>query len=198
MDSIKLAFVRKIRFLEGNDARMRTGYVDFVPAYEAVVDSKLVIENRTLMSYAHVVRVQSFTLSEKYLWFRGICEQLTIPWVDGHIKINVRRSAMLNDSMESIMGLSREDMRKQWYIEFMGEQDIDTREAAREWFTLFTEQIFDPDFGLWIPSTADQARYDINPASCKFFPRAFFCITASKNAIMFALSVIIMFCNHFR
>jgi hypothetical protein len=105
--SIKLAFVLKIRFLDGNDARMRTGYVDFVPVYEAVVDSKLVIDNRTLISYADTSSVQRETLSKKCMWFRNICKQLTIPLEDGHILIYVRRSLILNDAVESFMGLSR-------------------------------------------------------------------------------------------
>jgi hypothetical protein len=46
-DFMKSAYVRKIEFLEGNDARMRTGVVELVPAGDAVVNSSLVYENRT-------------------------------------------------------------------------------------------------------------------------------------------------------
>jgi hypothetical protein len=167
-DFLKIVFVRKIYFLEGNDARMRTGYVDSVPASEAVVDSRLIIQNRTLISYADIASVQGKSLPEKCTWFRNICKQLTTSWEDGHIKIYARRSLLLIDTVEAIMGLSREDMRKQWRIEFMDEPDmVETGASAREWFTLVTEQIFDPAFGLWIPSIDDNTRVDINPASGK-------------------------------
>jgi hypothetical protein len=166
-DFLKSAFVRKIHFLEGNDVRMRSGYVELVPASEAVVDSRLVIQNRTLMSYADIASVQGKTLPEKHAWFRNICEQLTTSWEDGHIKICVRRSLLLIDSVEATMGLSREDMRKRWRIEFLGEPAIDAGGPTREWFEMVTEQIYDPACGLWIPSTNNQSCVDINPASGK-------------------------------
>ena len=67
----------------------------------------------------------------------------------------VRRHALLEDSIRAVMSLGRDDMRKRWRIEFAGESDIEngnlTREwLTREWFQLVTEQIFDPDFGLWL------------------------------------------------
>jgi hypothetical protein len=164
-DFLKSAFVCKIHFLESNDARMRTGYVELVPASEAVVDSRLVIQNRTLVSYTDIANVKFESLPEKHAWFRNICEQLTSSWKDNdHIKICVRWSLLLIDSVEAIMGLSREDMRKRWRIEFLGEPAI-AGGPTREWFKLVTEQIYDPACGLWIPSINNQSCVDINPAS---------------------------------
>jgi hypothetical protein len=106
-DFFKSAFVRKIHFREGNDKRMRGGYVELVPASEAVVDSRLVVPNRNLMSCSDIARVQAKTLPEKHAWFRNICEQLITSWEDGHMKICVRRSLLLFDSVEAIMALTR-------------------------------------------------------------------------------------------
>jgi hypothetical protein len=163
------AFVRKITYLEGNDARMRTGTVDFVPAQEAVVDSKLVVGEKTLMSYADISNVQGRTLDEKTRWFENLCGQLTGTWEDGHIKIVVRRQHLLHDSIDAIMALGREDMRKRWRFEFLGEAGIDAGGLAREWFELISEEIFDPDRGLWLNSNQNQMCMVINPASSKCF-----------------------------
>lgn len=161
------AFVRKITYLEGNDARMRTGTVEFGPAQEAVVDSKLVVGDKTLMSYADISNVQGKTLEEKTRWFENLCGQLTGNWENGHVKIVVRRQSLLYDSVDAVMALGREDLRKRWRFEFLGEAGIDAGGLAREWFELVSAELFDPDRGLWLNSNQNQMCMTINPASSK-------------------------------
>ena len=67
------------------------------------------------------------------------------------------------------MSLSRADMRKRWRIEFVGEPAIDSGGVTREWFQLVTEQIFNPDLGLWLSSVNNQICMLINPASGTLF-----------------------------
>eukprot|EP00980_Cylindrotheca_fusiformis_P005125 scaffold1087_cov136-Cylindrotheca_fusiformis.AAC.11 len=167
-DFSKAAYVRKISYLEGNDARMRTAKVDLVPANEAVVDSRLIHANKTLLSYADIANIQGKSLEEKVAWFQNICKQLTSKWEDGHIKLVVRRHSLLQDSVEAVMSLGRDDMRKHWRVEFLGEPAIDAGGVTREWFQLVTEQLFDPDFGLWLSSVNNQMCMTINPASGTF------------------------------
>jgi hypothetical protein len=166
-DFSKAAYVRKLQMLEGNDARMRTGQVSLVPAQEAVVESRLVYNNKTLLSYSDIANVQTKGLEEKTVWFQSICKELLAEWDDGHVKIVVRRHSLLHDSVDAVMSLGREDMRKRWRIEFLGESGIDAGGVTREWFQLLTEQIFDPDFGLWLSSVNNQMCMTINPASSK-------------------------------
>lgn len=166
-DFSKAAYCRKISFLEGNDARMRTGHVELAPANEAVVDSRLLYCNRTLLSYADIANIQGKPLEEKTTWFQNICSNLTASWEEGHVKIVVRRHSLLQDSVDAVMALGREDMRKRWRFEFLGEPGIDAGGVTREWFQLVTEQIFDPDFGLWLSSVNNQMCMTINPASSK-------------------------------
>jgi len=166
-DFKRSAYVRSLTYLEGNDARMRTGRMELVPAKDAVVDSKLVVHNRTLVSYADIAAVQGKSLEEKTAWFHNICHQLTGAWEDGHIKIAVRRKYLLLDSVDAIMSLGRDDLRKRWRLEFLGEPGVDSGGVTREWFQLVTEQIMDPAFGLWKSSVNNQACVTINPSSGK-------------------------------
>jgi hypothetical protein len=83
----KTAFVRKLIHLQGNDSRMPTGHIDLVPADQAVVESDLVHDNRTLVSYAAVAHIQGRPLEEKTVWFQNICTELKAPWESGMIKI---------------------------------------------------------------------------------------------------------------
>jgi hypothetical protein len=168
-DFQKAAYVRKITFLEGNDARMRTGRVELVPASEAVVDSRLVVHNRTLLSYADIAEQQGKSCQEKTDWFQSICTQLTSAWEDGHIKFVLRRPYLLLDSVDAVMSLGRDDLRKRWRIEFLGEPAIDAGGVSREWFQLVTEQLFDPAFGLWVSSVNNQMAVNINASSGTLF-----------------------------
>jgi len=144
--------------------------VQLVPANEAVVDSRLVVHNRTLMSYADIAAVQGKPLEEKTVWFQSICSQLTSAWEDGHVKIVVRRRHLLLDSVDAVMSLGRDDLRRRWRIEFLGEPAIDAGGLAREWFQLVSEQIFDPAFGLWVASANNQMCVNINPSSAMSCP----------------------------
>ena len=119
-DFNQAAYVRKLTFMEGNDARMRCGTLELVPASEAVVDSKLVVNNATLVSYADIATVQGKTLDEKTMWFQRICTQLTGPWEDGHVQLSVRRAHLLQDSVDAVMSLGRDDMRKRWRVQVFG------------------------------------------------------------------------------
>lgn len=162
------AYVRKLTMMEGNDARMRTGSLELVPASESSADSKLVVNNVTLLSYADIANVQGKTLDEKTRWFQRICSQLTGAWEDGHVQISVRRDQLLQDSVDAVMSLGREDMRKRWRVHFLGEIGVEAGGLTREWFELVSEQIFDPDRGLWLSSAQNQMCMTINPASSTF------------------------------
>jgi hypothetical protein len=121
-----------------------------------------------LVSYSDIAEVQEKPLEDKMAWFEHVCTQLTHAWEDGHIKLVIRRKHLLLDSVDAVMSLGRDDLRKRWRIEFLGEPAIDAGGVAREWFQLVTEQIFDADSGLWLPSFNNQMCCTINPSSGKY------------------------------
>jgi E3 ubiquitin-protein ligase NEDD4 len=170
----KSAFVRKIQFLEGNDKRMRTARVSLVSASEAVVDSYVSKEvtssdpNKTterVVEYGELSLIQQEPMDKKVQWFLGICKKLQIPWDQGHLRIVVRRSTLFEDSVEAIMSLGRDDLRKIWRFDFMGEEGIDAGGLTKEWFLLVTKEVFDADKGLWLSSRSNQMSMIINPTS---------------------------------
>ena len=183
-DFTRAAYVRQITFLEGNDARLRTGTVELRPASEAVVDSHLVVRDQLIVSYGDISNVQGKPLKERKEWLDDICRsKLQGPWEDGHVKIRVRRGPhLLLDSKNAVLALSREDMRQWWLVEFLEEGPnndteeflvepaIDAGGPTKEWFELVAKQIFDPAFGLFVTSTHNQACVEINPGSAVSCP----------------------------
>ena len=162
----KSAYVRKLEFRPGTDPRIRAGILTLVPATEGVVDSRIKSpDNRDLVSYSDIATAQVKAFEEKAQWFQNRCALLCVEWNEGHMRMNVRRQYLLGDSVDAVMSLSRKDLRKLWRFEFIGEMGIDAGGLAREWFQLVTEEIFDPDMGLWQSSAGNQMCMEINPAS---------------------------------
>lgn len=163
------AYVRRLIFLEGNDPRMRTGMLSLVPASQAAVDSKVYSKDdgtgREIVGYADIITAQGHHFGEKARWFHDTCSRLTVDWNEGHMRITVRRQFLLADSLAAVMSLNSHDLRKIWRFEFMGEVGVDAGGLAREWFQLVTEQIFDPDRGLWLSEAGNQMNMRINPMS---------------------------------
>lgn len=168
------AYVRKVVFLQGNDQRMRTGKVSLVPASEYSVDSVIPKnpdarnnngKDSLLVGEGEIANVQTKSMEEKVSWLLKTCKNLGVPWEEGHMRICVRREHLLVDSIQAVMSLGREDLRKIWRFEFMGEDGIDAGGLAKEWFLLVTKAIFDADSGLWVSSEGNQMLMRINPAS---------------------------------
>jgi len=61
----------------------------------------------------------------KEAWFRNEVQKIQIPWEEGHVRINVRRSNLLVDAMEAFESVKKDDMHKIFRFEFQGEPGID-------------------------------------------------------------------------
>ena len=167
-DTERSAYVLKLDYLDDDD-RLRRGKCSLVTPEKGVVDSKIKSANGTdLVSYSDIATAQMKSYEDKIQWFQDTCAQLCVEWNEGHMRMNVRREYLLSDSIEAVMSLSRKDLRKVWRFEFIGEAGIDAGGLAREWFELVTEEVFDPDMGLWQTSATNQMCMQINPASGKF------------------------------
>ena len=160
------AYTRKLTFLEGNDPRMRTGVLELVSANESSVDSRVLRSGMEVVSYSEIAQAHQRSYEAKAAWFQDICNQrLRIQWAEGHIRINIRRDHLLHDSIEAVMSLGRDDLRKIWRFEFLGEIGIDAGGLTKEFYELVTETIFDADTGLWLSNSTNQMAMRINPAS---------------------------------
>jgi len=183
----KMAYVRSLKFLKGNDERMRTGQLTLIHASDSSVASSIrrcdledpgglhnqtaaltVKQKEVVVGYADLTDVQTNKqFEEKVKWFQDTCRnKLMIPWEEGHLRIAVRRSNLLPDAVDAIMSLGPKDLRKVWRIDFLGEEGIDAGGLAKEFFEEVTREIFDADNGLWLTGNQEnQMCMKINPAS---------------------------------
>jgi hypothetical protein len=86
--------------------------------------------------------------------------------VPNKLEIKISRSNIFEDSFRAISNVSRVDLLKtKLWVEFDGEEVLDYGGASREWFYLLSKEMFNPYYGLFEYSAADNYTLQINPAS---------------------------------
>jgi hypothetical protein len=118
----KTAFVRELRVSASESSSSPTSYLlQLVPAESASLSTVVPAINNGTSLAQELSRYAAMPFQHKEAWFRQQIAKLQIPWEDGHIKINVRRENLLEDSMEATESITQADMRKIFRFEFIGE-----------------------------------------------------------------------------
>lgn len=154
-----MAFVRDLKHAQSGDTKSAT--IELMPAQE--VAASTLVNGRSLAQ--DLARHVTADFPTKESWFRSQIHQLQVPWEEGHIKISVRRSNLLQDAMEAFESIKRADMKKIFRFEFYGEPAIDAGGVAREFYQLASEALFNPDVALFTYSAINQMCMQINPMS---------------------------------
>ena len=92
-----------------------------MPAESASLSTVVPAINNGTSLAQELSRYAAMPFQHKEAWFRQQIAKLQIPWEDGHIKINVRRENLLEDSMEATESITQADKRKIFRFEFIGE-----------------------------------------------------------------------------
>jgi hypothetical protein len=110
--------------------------------------------------------IASMTYRTKLLWFLDRLAEFQVSPTEGYIKIEIRRTRLLEDSHSVMMQFQPEDLHKFMRIEFHGEPGVDAGGLEREWFALVTEEFFKPEYGLFTCAGSETlGAYHINPTS---------------------------------
>ena len=116
----------------------------------------------TNISFQELSNVAREPFQKKVDWLKSQFSLLKIPWEEGYMKIKVRRSNMMSDAMEALESIDKGDLRKTFRFEFIGEPGLDAGGVAREFYECVCEQLFNPDCGLFLYSSANQMCMHIN------------------------------------
>lgn len=82
---------------------------------------------------------------------------------DEYLDVNVNRSTVLVDSYEQLYRKTREEWLCKLRISFKGEKGVDMGGLTKEWFSLVTKEIFNPNFALF--NLSENQTYQPNPLS---------------------------------
>uniref|UniRef100_A0A7S3JVZ5 HECT-type E3 ubiquitin transferase n=1 Tax=Aureoumbra lagunensis TaxID=44058 RepID=A0A7S3JVZ5_9STRA len=90
------------------------------------------------------------SFAARHLWFeKELDKNIRAPVSEGHARIEVRRSQLLEDSVQQLLALNNEDIRRWMRVQFVDEPGIDVGGLEREWFGLATEAIFTNEVGIF-------------------------------------------------
>jgi len=84
-----------------------------------------------------------------------------------YLKLQVRRDHIIEDALvelEVVVLENPQDLKKQLMVEFDSEQGIDEGGLSKEFFQLIVEEIFNPDYGMFV-HCSETHTYWFNPSS---------------------------------
>jgi len=93
-------------------------------------------------------RVRMYSERRMTILYGLVQGQISSPY----LKLRVRRDHLIQDALvrlEMVAQDQPEDFKKQFYVEFDGEQGIDEGGVSKEFFQLIIEELFNPDFGMF-------------------------------------------------
>lgn len=154
-----------------NWERVETGQ----PATRSVVPRSSFVEGPASVADDDINKSQEdlqaiavLTYKEKQLWFLEQMAKLQKPWSEGCVRIEVRRSHILPDSLDKVLEIGKGDLHKWIRIVFIGEKGVDAGGLEREWFALTTDALLDPRSQLFTYNAGENVSggsSNINPAS---------------------------------
>ncbi|VDK63407.1 unnamed protein product, partial [Onchocerca ochengi] len=101
----------------------------------------------------------------KRIYFRKQMQKIDERVRGEDVAVRIRRSHLFSDSFRELFRLRPPEWKARFYIIFEGEEGQDAGGLLREWFSIITREIFNPNYALFITSPGDRVTYMINKTS---------------------------------
>lgn len=108
-------------------------------------------------------RVLDFDVKRRY--FRQELERLDDGIRRDDLGIHVRRDNVFEESFRELHRRSSEEWKNRFFVVFEDEEGQDAGGLLREWYTIISREIFNPNYALFTTSPGDRVTYMINSAS---------------------------------
>nr|CEL71045.1 TPA: Ubiquitin--protein ligase, putative [Neospora caninum Liverpool] len=111
------------------------------------------------------VALANFPFSVKKDWFYAQLSSMRVHFAHAWIVVDVRRDRLLQMAFDRLRYLTPVDFHKEFKFQFQGECGADAGGPTREFFTLISQKILDPNAGLFQICDVDEIAYRINSNS---------------------------------
>ncbi|KAH7639382.1 e3 ubiquitin-protein ligase huwe1-like protein [Dermatophagoides farinae] len=108
-------------------------------------------------------RILDFDVKRRY--FRQELDRLDQGTRRDDLPVHIRREHVFEDSYRELNRRTSSDWKNRFYIVFEGEEGQDAGGLLREWYTIISREIFNPNYALFTTSPGDRVTYMINSAS---------------------------------
>ncbi|GMF33300.1 unnamed protein product [Phytophthora fragariaefolia] len=99
----------------------------------------------------------------KYAHFVTATSALLVPAEREHLRLNVERANVFEDSMESLAVIPLQNVHSVLRINFLEESGVDAGGLHREWFVMLNEMLVDPVRGLFVCTNNSEQTYFLSP-----------------------------------
>jgi len=106
----------------------------------------------------------TLSFGDKVLYFEKAVDKTRTRPTEGHARLEVRRSALLEESVQQLLALDPNDCKRWMRVQFVDEPGIDVGGLEREWFGLVAEALFDEKVGAFRYEKS-AGSYAINPTA---------------------------------
>jgi hypothetical protein len=137
------------QFKTGEDDEGRQEAMTFVEAQHAQPSRCLPQNFLVEIEATDLEYVASLPFKDKYRWFLHQTAAMKQGWDEGHIELIIRREHILEDSVNGLHDVPVVSLNQSMRIKFKGEPAIDAGGLEREWFQLFSDELFDEMNGLF-------------------------------------------------
>ncbi|KFD50140.1 hypothetical protein M513_08979 [Trichuris suis] len=143
-------------------------FVRFAEKHRSVLNqilrqTKVPLNSGPFSVLVNYTRILDFDIKRKY--FRRELEAMEQGYRGEDIAVRVKRDRIFQNSFRELCRLRSEQWKGRFYIMFEGEEGQDAGGLLREWFSVITREIFNPNYALFMTSPGDRVTYMINPAS---------------------------------
>lgn len=140
--------------------------VEFVDAGDAVASELPVTAgDSTVASIKDVLTMAAKDFPTKYAHFVTTAASLMVPPTKEHLRLNIERESLFEDSLESLAVIPLKNVRSTLRINFLDEHGVDAGGVHREWFIMLTEMLADPSRGLFVCVDKSEQTFHLNPNS---------------------------------
>lgn len=108
-------------------------------------------------------RVLDFDVKRRY--FRQELERLDEGIRRDDLGIHVRRDNVFEESFRELHRRMAEEWKNRFFVVFEDEEGQDAGGLLREWYTIISREIFNPDYALFTTSPGDRVTFMINSSS---------------------------------
>ncbi|XP_003380634.1 putative HECT-domain protein [Trichinella spiralis] len=100
-------------------------------------------------------RILDFDIKRRY--FRLELERVDQTFRADDTPVRVKRDRIFQDSFRELFRLRPSEWKSRFYILFDGEEGQDAGGLLREWFSVITREIFDPNYALFMTASANRS-----------------------------------------
>ncbi|KAI9295222.1 hypothetical protein K502DRAFT_315969 [Neoconidiobolus thromboides FSU 785] len=152
-----------------SDASNENIFYQFTEKHRKLLNS-IIRNNPSLMSGTFSLLIRNHKVLDfdnKRTYFNLQLHKRT-PTREAHntLQLNVRRQYVFEDSFRQFQGRNGNEIKySKINVKFHDEEGVDAGGVTREWFTVLSHQMFDPNYALFISSSVDKVTHQPNKAS---------------------------------